>query len=650
MSASPPPQPSSLAALLTESYHDSENLRRELAQLRKRAEKAERLAASLQALHSESSPPNNSSTSTPFPESATRILMDFEDRAVRAEVARDEAEARKRVLMDTWSQLESYLAAISDATADARAGYSRIVSEGGGQLVLRPIPTLSRPTAPRAGILGTPVFPPAAPNNNRRPRSPSIDTIDAYPPSKKSRADVYHYPDPHAPQHTYPPPPRLVYRPPRMILPPQHHRSHNPRSPPSPHPRSHSRSSSSDTSMSVDEMLLQATTEENASSGVTLNGNIDHLQQQLAVPRQRTSKRRSNSAMSHVQDPPPPPPPQQQQQQQQHIYPHTYTHPHPHPHSAPSTRPSSYRKLPNSSTESTNGEFQTHIFAPPVTGAPTKKSKFTEPPAPPPHGAGQPAPGVSFPPVNDQGQRICRQCGVAGRYKDEKCVEKWGPGPLGPGTVCDRCRKKMKRVERRGTLDTQQLRGGGTVTTSTPTPTPTPTLHHTPSSNHSPNHGTHPRSRAAVHRTDTLPARTHTQHTYPSSTSTPNSSSAKPDVPYNTPPPPPKSMRTTIDDEIPISEVRGSEGVSKKKAAAAAAAAAGVLVETNGNGNRYSNSTKSDGDVDAELEAEAGDVEAEAEVIEAEEESGVSKTRNGRDTAGGDAETVEDTVDDEHES
>ncbi len=62
-------------------------------------------------------------------------------------------------------------------------------------------------------------------------------------------------------------------------------------------------------------------------------------------------------------------------------------------------------------------------------------------------------PPGGFPAVNDKGQRICRQCGHAGRYKEGKCVEKWGPGPEGPGTVCDRCRKKMKRVERRGTLD-----------------------------------------------------------------------------------------------------------------------------------------------------------------------------------------------------
>ena len=45
---------------------------------------------------------------------------------------------------------------------------------------------------------------------------------------------------------------------------------------------------------------------------------------------------------------------------------------------------------------------------------------------------------VPFASTNAQGQRICRQCGMVGRYKDGKCVEKWGPGPMGPGTVCDR--------------------------------------------------------------------------------------------------------------------------------------------------------------------------------------------------------------------
>ena len=35
-------------------------------------------------------------------------------------------------------------------------------------------------------------------------------------------------------------------------------------------------------------------------------------------------------------------------------------------------------------------------------------------------------------------ERQCSECGKPGRYKDGKSVEKWGPGPEGPGTVCDK--------------------------------------------------------------------------------------------------------------------------------------------------------------------------------------------------------------------
>ncbi|KAI0655359.1 hypothetical protein C8Q70DRAFT_440635 [Cubamyces menziesii] len=142
--------------------------------------------------------------------------------------------------------------------------------------------------------------------------------------------------------------------------------------------------------------------------------------------------------------------------------------------------------------------YQTHIFAPPVTGAPVKKSKLSGGSSTMsangslltlgPTGSVISGPSVlgggGFPPTNEAGQRICRQCGLPGRYKEGKCVEKWGPGPEGPGTVCDRyvgrfeplilsgrperadvwavrvryrCRKKMKRVERRGTLDNQAM-------------------------------------------------------------------------------------------------------------------------------------------------------------------------------------------------
>lgn len=66
------------------------------------------------------------------------------------------------------------------------------------------------------------------------------------------------------------------------------------------------------------------------------------------------------------------------------------------------------------------------------------------------------APTSSFT-VDGLPKRTCKQCGQPGRYKDNKCVEKWGPGPQGPGTVCDRCRKKMKRVEKRATQDSAAM-------------------------------------------------------------------------------------------------------------------------------------------------------------------------------------------------
>ncbi|KAF7316931.1 hypothetical protein HMN09_00427300 [Mycena chlorophos] len=81
-------------------------------------------------------------------------------------------------------------------------------------------------------------------------------------------------------------------------------------------------------------------------------------------------------------------------------------------------------------------------------------------------------PGQPYPARNAQNQRLCRQCGLPGRYKDGRCVEKWGPGPMGPGTVCDRCRKRAKRVERRGTGPTiTMVDVPGTTTSASYLPT-----------------------------------------------------------------------------------------------------------------------------------------------------------------------------------
>ncbi|KAF8148898.1 hypothetical protein B0H34DRAFT_202142 [Crassisporium funariophilum] len=243
------------------------------------------------------------------------------------------------------------------------------------------------------------------------------------------------------------------------------------------HSHSHSRSAShsSQSSLDVDEMLLRATTgDEHAGGGAgTPNGSgtpyVDsphhhHLGRSSTMPHRRSrGDRDGESPRPHSNGPHPgittatnPYPPQ-----------HPSNAAYPANQSAPAQPAMSSLRGPGGAGQQAGGEgrtgqvIQTHIFAPVVTGAPIKKPKFPNtigvgsaslggsgpsletPPGPgsiTTAGAPAPAPtAVPFASTNAQGQRICRQCGMVGRYKDGKCVEKWGPGPMGPGTVCDRC-------------------------------------------------------------------------------------------------------------------------------------------------------------------------------------------------------------------
>ncbi|KAG6885954.1 hypothetical protein C0993_007456, partial [Termitomyces sp. T159_Od127] len=446
----PAATPAGLAKLLADAYADADALRRELDAMKKRVDHAERLAAALQALR----PPPDHDKPDPVD-----VLRQWEQRALAAEHARDDADVRRNAVESSWAQLNNYLAQLESVAADARAGFSRVFDGGGPYVVPAHVPALAA-ARPR----GRPPFPfPALPPHpgSRRPRTPSIDSYP-HPPAKKAR------PDYEPAQSAYAAPPRMILPPSSHLLPPPHHR-----------PRSHSRSSSrsSSSSTSVGDMILQA------SEGQPNPNGID--------PQHVPARRKP-----HVSPP----------------------HYHPYDHDQPMRRgyPADYQvlhdyraspKQPGTVIISAAGaaephvqpgqarEFQTHIFAPVVTGAPVKKTKFPQPspstasmPQGPSQGDAAPAPPpvAAFPPTNDQGQRICRQCGMPGRYKDGKCVEKWGPGPMGPGTVCDRCRKKMKRVERRGTLEQQQQSHLAASASMSHLPRPQP----------------HP----AIHRADTLPA------------------------------------------------------------------------------------------------------------------------------------------------
>ncbi|KAF7776515.1 hypothetical protein Agabi119p4_4908 [Agaricus bisporus var. burnettii] len=397
-----------LATLLADSYKDIDTLRRELVLVRKRADKAERMLLNFQTI--QQSAADVTASSGPSPDVA-RMLMELEDRASRAERARDEAEARRRAVHDNWLALERYLSSVDVRTHDARSHFGRMLSGDSSPLSL-PAPSPYAPPVQSSSHAFPSLPPHPNPNPGRRPRTPSMDASFQQPPHKRSRGETdRRYPDP-----AYHPPSYDEYRlrrEPRMIHPGG--------------PRSRSRSSEKSIS-SVDEMLLQATAGESNGTNGTVNRRGVH--QGNAYPA---------VARSHPDSP---------------------------PYSA--NRP----RVDHSGSLPPGGPSQPYFFTPVVTGAPTKKPKYNAGVTPassietPPV---QAPPVAAFPPTNAEGQRICRQCGLPGRYKDGKCVEKWGPGPMGPGTVCDRCRKKMKRVERRGTLEQQQLnanalgRGGSHV-------------------------------------------------------------------------------------------------------------------------------------------------------------------------------------------
>ncbi|KAI0085834.1 hypothetical protein BDY19DRAFT_395124 [Irpex rosettiformis] len=521
--------PAQLASLLSDALHQVETLKRDLSVQKRRAEKAERLLSNYQKISPATDPssPENPASASTFDEGAARLLiLECEARVERAELERTDLEARIARIQAQWAEDERILFDAESKLAEVRNTFSQIITHRGGQLVVvngqgphaavqlanMRVPEGGRPshhtlsvrttgTSSRSGIplSAQPSGSVAQSSSRVRPRAGSLDgsysTLTGPggpPPAKRARSDRNSDRDLQVP-------PGITYaqsngQPDPVVTNPigspygQHvnyrprsrtedgvqirytdatgqisHRSHRGRREHGAGSRSKSRSRSRASSASLDEMLLEATTGD--------EGNLIVAQQRLAM------------------------------QGAQHLSPHV--HGARTRHRSPSggeeylvarSRVPQGPGVPGNLPGNQIQTYQTHIFAPPVTGAPVKKA----PTAGIITGTSSIGQG-GYPPTNPQGQRICRQCGHAGRYKDGKCVEKWGPGPEGPGTVCDRCRKKMKRVERRGTLESQQLanahNGPAAVHPSAAA------LQHPPLNGR----GQHINI-AQVHRTDTLPA------------------------------------------------------------------------------------------------------------------------------------------------
>ena len=481
--------PSQLAHILSTVLADNETLSKDLAAARIRYERAEQTLALLKPSGASLTAPADASSPPPsYPEAAVKTILDLQSRLDTEKAAREAADSRLRTISEAWLDLDRYLQASEVHLLDARSHFSQLLRDASTKPSFNPLPAYqprrSHPPVPRASVAASHTFPGTGPAASLPARvRHRDDSIEDAPPAKRIRRDrgtrhphevrtrrpffVYgvqipgfqssrlhahvasSYSTPEINHHLHP-----AY-PAQQPHPRGRHLERHDQSPSLSLSPARSRSSS----MSLDELLLEATDNNRASPSSPQPGHAYGMPPSYYRPV--PSIRPSRSPDYRV--------------------PHTHRReavPQPNPASPAVASPA--QAQPPSQPQGQYQTLQTHIFAPPVTGPPGKKAKaggkdhslypFFQGskmhPKDNPSVSATPStrsivgaaslpalPPGGFPASNEKGQRICRQCGLPGRYKEGKCVEKWGPGPEGPGTVCDRCRKKMKRVERRGTLD-----------------------------------------------------------------------------------------------------------------------------------------------------------------------------------------------------
>lgn len=419
-----------LASVLADTTKELEAIKQDLAHAKRRGDQYKSLADSYKCV-------------TGAPEEAVQTrVRSLEQRVRDAELQRDTEVARRAAITDLWTQFRQYLEHIEYQVRDARHAFDKVIENGGGVFQLPRVPTLNEISPPPrtytidgngsrhaykqqlqqpgrpSSSSSFPQLPPHPSSSRIRPRSDSLDA-GAYTNNKRSKTDKGYVTAQHAlyapnhPQQGHPHPP------------PRHHYADQPYSRPGPRSRSRSASNASSVSMDIDDLLIAASS----------NGQ-QHQQTQPAPPPDQSGRRQYQYPFPN-QNPSPPtrypenaypgggsyngPPSSQQQPQQQQQQPQQQTHVF-----VPVMNGNTVNKKGRLGPESTLGTFLISIIVC------TLSNRFIVDPIPPPQ------PASTYPAHNAAGERLCRQCGMVGRYKDGKCVEKWGPGPMGPGTVCDR--------------------------------------------------------------------------------------------------------------------------------------------------------------------------------------------------------------------
>ena len=193
-----------LAQLLSDCYLDIESLRREVAATKKRADKAERLLANYTQANSANGGPMNT---LQISEAAIR---DYETRIERAENAREEADARRRVVTDAWAQVERHLEATDISAAEIRTSFSRILFDGSGQLSLGTL-SQSLPSFSHQHPLQPAQMPPPPPHALRHQIPPARSS------SLRGSSTMSHPGTPFS-NIPLPPPHRAVFDPGRIAL------------------------------------------------------------------------------------------------------------------------------------------------------------------------------------------------------------------------------------------------------------------------------------------------------------------------------------------------------------------------------------------------------------------------------------------------
>jgi hypothetical protein len=375
--------PSQLAHILSTVLAENETIIKDLAAAKARYDRAEQTLALLKPAGASLTAAADASPSPPYPEAAVKTILDLQSRLETEKAARDAAESRLRTISEAWLDFDRYLQASEVHLLDARSHFSQLLRDASTKPSFSPFPAYqprrSHPSVPRASVAASQTFPSTASAASLPARvRHRDDSIEDAPPAKRIRRDRgTRHPIEVRTCHTSfacgVQIPELqssrlhAHVPTSYSTPEMNHHLHPAYPAQQPHPRgrhldrhdqspslSGSPARSRSSSMSLDELLLEATDNNRATPSSPQP--VHPYGMPPSYYRPVPSIRPSRSPDYRV--------------------PHTHrrdTAPQPSPASPAIASPAQAQPPPQ--PQGQYQTLQTHIFAPPVTGPPGKKPK-----------------------------------------------------------------------------------------------------------------------------------------------------------------------------------------------------------------------------------------------------------------------------------